>query len=124
MGGEQGFRALVAFQGNQPVEESPGDPHGVAAARAEAALLREGFSVARNTPYAGGHTTVLHGRPASGRHALQIEINRALYLDENKITRKASFEPVRARLVRAMEQLNVLSAGQLGRPDAPPLAAE
>jgi len=106
-----------------------GDRYGASAAphlsaRAETALLREGFSVARNTPYAGGHTTVLHGRPAMGRHALQIEINRALYLDESKITRKASFESVRARLTRAMEQLTAIPAGQLGRPDALPEAAE
>jgi N-formylglutamate deformylase len=106
-----------------------GDRYGASAApvlsaRAETALLREGFSVARNTPYAGGHTTVLHGRAAMGRHALQIEINRALYLDENRITRKASFESVRARLMRAMEHLAAIPAGQLGRPDAPPLAAE
>jgi N-formylglutamate amidohydrolase len=106
-----------------------GDRYGASAApalsaRAEQALLREGFSVARNTPYAGGHTTVLHGRAASGRHALQIEINRALYLDENKITRKASFESVRARLTRAMEHLTAISASQLGRPDALPEAAE
>jgi N-formylglutamate deformylase len=106
-----------------------GDRYGASAAphlsaRAETALLREGFSVARNTPYAGGHTTVLHGRPTMGRHALQIEINRALYLDESKITRKASFESVRARLTRAMEQLATIAVSQLGRPDATPLAAE
>ena len=51
--------------------------------------MREGFSVARNTPYAGGHTTALYGRVASGCHALQIEINRALYLDEDRIAKKA-----------------------------------
>ena len=71
-------------------------------ARAEAAFAREGFSVARNTPYAGGHTTALHGRVAAGCHALQIEINRALYLDEDRIAKKAAFETVRARLTRAM----------------------
>lgn len=106
-----------------------GDRYGAAAApvlsaRAETALLREGFSVARNTPYAGGHTTVLHGRTALGRHALQIEINRALYLDENRVIKKASFESVRARLTRAMEQITAIPAAQLRRPDAAPLAAE
>jgi N-formylglutamate amidohydrolase len=41
-----------------------------------------GYRVARNAPYAGGYTTEHYGRPASRTHALQIEISRALYLDE------------------------------------------
>ena len=42
---------------------------------------REGLVVARNHPYAGGHTLDRHGRPREGRHAIQIEIDRSLYLD-------------------------------------------
>jgi N-formylglutamate deformylase len=106
-----------------------GDRYGASAApaltaRAEQAFTREGFSVARNTPYAGGHTTVLYGRVASGSHALQIEINRALYLDEDKIAKKASFESVRARLTRAMAWLTAIPLSHLGRPTALPEAAE
>ena len=106
-----------------------GDRYGASAApqltaRAEAALTREGFSVARNTPYAGGYTTALYGRVASGCHALQIEINRALYLDEDKITKKPAFESVRARLTRAMQWLTAIPLSQLGRPDSLPEAAE
>ena len=106
-----------------------GDRYGASAApalttRAESALVREGFSVARNTPYAGGHTTVLYGKVASGCHALQIEINRALYLDEDRIAKKAAFESVRARLTRAMQELTAIARSQLGRPDALPEAAE
>jgi N-formylglutamate deformylase len=106
-----------------------GDRYGASAApqltaRAEAALTREGFSVARNTPYAGGYTTTLYGRVASGCHALQIEINRALYLDEDKIVKKAGFESVRARLMRAMQWLSAIPLSHLGRPDALPEAAE
>ena len=106
-----------------------GDRYGASAApqltaRAEAALTREGFSVARNTPYAGGYTTALYGRVASGCHALQIEINRALYLDEDRITKKAGFESVRTRLMRAMQGLMAIPLSQLGRPDALPEAAE
>lgn len=41
-----------------------------------------GYRVARNAPYAGGYTTEHYGRPASRTHALQVEISRALYLDE------------------------------------------
>jgi N-formylglutamate amidohydrolase len=105
-----------------------GDRYGASAAplltaRAEAAFAREGFSVARNTPYAGGHTTVLYGKVASGCHALQVEINRALYLDEDKIAKKTSFESVRARLTRAMEFLTAMPLSQLGG-NPLPLAAE
>ena len=106
-----------------------GDRYGASAspqltARADAAFAREGFTVARNTPYAGGHTTTLHGRVADGCHALQIEINRALYLDEDRIVKKAGFESVRARLMRAMQGLMAIPLSQLGRPDALPAAAE
>lgn len=45
-------------------------------------LRRMGYSVSRNKPYAGGFITEHYGRPSSGLHALQIEINRGLYLDE------------------------------------------
>jgi N-formylglutamate amidohydrolase len=106
-----------------------GDRYGASAApaltaRAESAFLREGFSVARNTPYAGGHTTVQYGRVASGCHALQIEINRALYLDEDRIAKRACFESVRARLTRVLEHLTGISISSLGRPSSLPEAAE
>ncbi|HVW74839.1 MAG TPA: N-formylglutamate amidohydrolase [Rhizomicrobium sp.] len=106
-----------------------GDRYGASAApaltaRAESAFVREGFSVARNTPYAGGHTTVLHGRVAAGCHALQIEVNRALYLDEDKIVKKAAFEAVKSRLTRALRAMMAIPLAQLGRPDSRPEAAE
>ena len=106
-----------------------GDRYGASAAasltaRTETAFVREGFSVARNTPYAGGHTTVLHGRPGAGCHALQIEVNRALYLDEEKIVKKAAFEMVRERLTRALRSVVAMPLSQLGRPSSLPEAAE
>lgn len=48
-------------------------------------LEKLGYRVARNAPYAGGYTTEHYGRPDRGTHALQIEINRALYLDEKTL---------------------------------------
>jgi N-formylglutamate amidohydrolase len=42
---------------------------------------RAGLRVARNTPYAGAHTLDRHGRPSSGIHAIQIELDRTLYLE-------------------------------------------
>ena len=52
----------------------------------EAALEARGYRVARNAPYAGGYTTEHYGRPARRTHAIQVEINRGLYMDE--ITRQ------------------------------------
>jgi N-formylglutamate deformylase len=106
-----------------------GDRYGASAApaltaRAEAAFSREGFSVARNTPYAGGHTTVQYGKVAQGCHALQIEINRALYLDEERIAKRASFEAVKSRLTRALRHLTAIPLSDLGSPDSLPEAAE
>jgi N-formylglutamate amidohydrolase len=106
-----------------------GDRYGASAARAltarvESAFAREGFSVARNTPYAGGYSTVLHGRVASGSHALQIGVNRALYLDEDRIVKKPAFETVRERLTRALRTVVAMPLSQLGGSDPLPEAAE
>ena len=54
---------------------------------AERVLLDQGYSVARNAPYAGGHTVQRYGQPATGTHALQIEVSRGLYMDERRIER-------------------------------------
>ena len=56
---------------------------------AEACLQARGFNVVRNFPYAGGYTTRHYGQPGAGIHALQIEINRDLYMDEAALTRKS-----------------------------------
>jgi N-formylglutamate amidohydrolase len=56
--------------------------------------------VSRNTPYAGGYTTEHYGRPGRRSHALQIEINRALYLDEVKLAPTAGFTELQANLAR------------------------
>ena len=69
-----------------------GDCHGVSCATvltdvAENTLVALGYRVQRNQPYAGGFITRHYGRPHKGQHALQIEINRALYMDECAIQR-------------------------------------
>lgn len=55
---------------------------------AEETLRGLGYRVVRNAPYAGGHTTRYYGQPAEGVHALQIEINRRLYMDESTHRRR------------------------------------
>src|SRR5947199_7695726 len=54
---------------------------------ARAVLAERSFVVALNAPYAGGFTTGHYGHPRRGRHALQIEINRSLYMDERSYAR-------------------------------------
>ena len=105
-----------------------GDRLGLAAApqvtyAAECAFAGQGFSVARNTPYAGGHTTQLYGRPEASVHALQIEINRALYLDEDRIERGIRFAEMRRRVAAALRDL-VAFRGLEAPASTPKLAAE
>ncbi len=69
---------------------------------AEQSFARSGFTVTRNAPYAGGHTTSLYARRADGCYALQIEISRALYLDEDNIVASGHFADVQTRLYEAL----------------------
>jgi N-formylglutamate deformylase len=80
-----------------------GDCYGEAAApeligQTQKILSGLGFSVARNAPYAGGYTTHLYGRPHEGVHAIQVEVSRALYLDETLMEKSAGFTSCRDRL--------------------------
>ncbi|HVL72728.1 MAG TPA: N-formylglutamate amidohydrolase [Beijerinckiaceae bacterium] len=74
-----------------------GDRYGTSCATAltdlvDLALRARGYTVVRNKPYAGGFITEHYGEPALGRHALQIEINRALYMDERGLQRHSGFD--------------------------------
>jgi N-formylglutamate amidohydrolase len=64
-----------------------------------------GFSAVRNKPYAGGFITEHYGRPVRGLHALQIEINRALYVDEATLEKKREFPVIAAALSTFMRQM-------------------
>jgi N-formylglutamate amidohydrolase len=67
----------------------------------EQTLRGLGYSVSRNKPYAGGFITEHYGNPAAGLHAIQLEINRALYMDERRYERSTNF----VRLAADMETL-------------------
>ena len=78
--------------------------------RVEAALRQLGYAVARNNPYSGGFVTQHYGQPDEDVHALQIEINRGLYLDEATLERGPGF----TRLAGGMREL-VRSIGEIAR---------
>ncbi|MEM9169464.1 MAG: N-formylglutamate amidohydrolase [Pseudomonadota bacterium] len=100
--------------GEKPIDFVLGDRFGAACAPSltslvERTLMKMGYSVSRNAPYAGGYVAAAYGRPAEGVHVLQLEINRALYLDERRITRTEGFEPLRDNmhvLVGALTRLD------------------
>ncbi|MBR9764617.1 MAG: N-formylglutamate amidohydrolase [Rhodobacteraceae bacterium] len=84
----------------------------------EAAFTSAGLSVIRNAPFAGAYVTQHYGRPARGQHAVQVEIDRALYMDEARIEPRADFEEF-ARLIRDV----IARIVQIGGAELP-LAAE
>ncbi len=71
----------------------------------ERTFRREGLSVTRNAPYAGGYTTRRYGRPRRGVHVLQIEINRALYMDEMKVEKSRGFEAIQDQISRLISDI-------------------
>jgi N-formylglutamate amidohydrolase len=78
-----------------------GDRYGTSCApllpdRVEETLSGLGYSVGRNKPYAGGFITEHYGNPASGLHAVQLELNRAVYMDERRRERGPRFGQVAA----------------------------
>lgn len=80
-----------------------GDRYGTSAAaelsRVAVELLQQlGYAVTRNKPYAGGFITEHYGRPTRGLHALQIEINRSLYIDEATLVKRPGFAALEADL--------------------------
>jgi len=104
-----------------------GDRYGMSAApmlvrAAERAFEGQGFSVARNVPYAGGYTTIVHGRPARGTQAIQVEINRALYLDEETIEPSSRFAEIQSRVGNALRDMMAAETARLSstvrRPEA------
>jgi len=68
-----------------------------------------GFTVARNNPFAGGYITRHYGDPANGVHAMQIEIDRSLYMDESRIECHKDFEAFQARLSATLTRISSLS---------------
>ena len=80
----------------------------------EDTMTRLGYSVGRNKPYAGGFITEHYGNPASGLHAIQIELNRAIYMDERRREKSARFAQVAADFAALADVLANVPLGDLG----------
>ena len=75
--------------------------------------------VTRNTPFASAYITQAYGRPGRARHAVQVEIDRALYMNERLIRPNGNFEAFRKLLSGVIHEI-----AEIGRAEARPLAAE
>lgn len=116
--------AVPSFGRAQP-DVVLGDCHGSACNRditaiAERVLADLGLSVVRNKPYAGGYTTRHYARPEAGIQTLQIEVNRALYMDESAIRKNAGFDRLAERIRILVARLAKIEPGQI----SPRYAAE
>jgi N-formylglutamate amidohydrolase len=78
---------------------------GIVAEVIEHVLRERGYVVSRNKPYAGGFITEHYGNPAAGLHTVQLEVNRALYMDERRYERSESFAKLAAHLVALAERM-------------------
>ncbi len=97
-------------RGNQRVDFILGNGHGKTCPQAlinfvDAGLTDLGYDVRRNHPYSGGYTTRHYGNPEKGVHALQIEINRIIYMDEITITQEPGFNCLAQDLKLFVEKL-------------------
>ncbi len=99
-----------------------GDRYGATAGRevmerVEAAFSAAGLRVGRNAPFAGAYVAQAYGRPSRGVHVVQVEIDRALYMDEVRVERLAGFAEFRALIAGVVADL-------VSGPEAERLAAE
>lgn len=79
----------------------------------ERRLGEDGYIVLRNKPFAGGFTTRHYGAPRNGVHAVQIEVNRLLYMDEMRIEKNAGFPVLQDRISGLIATLAELTAQDL-----------
>ena len=106
--------------GDDRVDVVLGDANGTSCAPhvtrlAQRAFQDLGYRVVMNTPYAGGFTTRHYGTPATHGHALQIEVNRTLYMDEQAILRSHGFAKLAADISTVIEAICAVDVNALKR---------
>lgn len=82
----------------------------------EQKLTQLGYTVVRNKPYAGGFITQKYGVPHDNQHCIQIEINRSLYMDEEKLVLHDGFEQLKEAMMQVMSTLASLANDILTAP--------
>ncbi|WP_415221456.1 N-formylglutamate amidohydrolase [Pseudophaeobacter arcticus] len=95
--------ATLPARGAAPPEVVLGDRFGSSAGtvvmdQVEAAFVGAGLRVARNAPFAGAYITRTYGRPSRGQHAVQVEIDRSLYMNETEVCPNENFAAFRELL--------------------------
>ncbi len=80
----------------------------------ESLFRARGYTTARNSPYAGGYATLAHGQPSLGRHALQIELRRRLYLDEAKVEPHEGFLTLRRHMGEIAREICAYTRAEVG----------
>ena len=113
----------ISHRGLSRPEVVLGDRFGAAASsdivdRIEAAFVGAGLKVVRNAPFAGAYITQHYGRPSRNQHAVQIEIDRALYMNEAMVRPNGNFQSFQGLISKVVQEIT-----QIGRQELP-LAAE
>lgn len=113
----------IAGTGLRRPEIVLGDRFGTAAGadvieRVESAFHRAGFRTVRNTPFAGAYIAQTYGQPSRDHHAIQVEIDRALYMNEREIRPNGNFMSFRRQLHAVLAEITGIGRHEM------PLAAE
>jgi len=107
-------RVLADGMVDRAVADRPERPEALVPVPLHAARLRErGYNVTVNDPYKGVELVRAFGRPEEGRHSLQIEIRRPVYMDEDTREPNAGFEPLRAHLDQLLAVIAAYVRGAL-----------
>jgi N-formylglutamate amidohydrolase len=119
----EALNAMARKPGQSRPEVVLGDRFGASASgevmdRLEAAFRAEGLTVSRNSPFAGAYIVQTYGRPSRARHAVQIELDRALYMNEELIRPNGRFHQVKRLVTEVLRQMIQ------GDAEALPVAAE
>ncbi|WP_341862927.1 N-formylglutamate amidohydrolase [Gymnodinialimonas sp. 57CJ19] len=84
----------------------------------EQGFLDAGLIVSRNAPFAGAHITQRYGRPSRGHHAVQVEIDRSLYMEERMVRPNGNFDAMKQTMAQVLARVIGAMPGRV------PLAAE
>ncbi|MEO1292156.1 MAG: N-formylglutamate amidohydrolase [Pseudomonadota bacterium] len=110
-----GATSLGAVRHGRTADVVLGDRFGVSAlpetvAIVEQAFVEAGFRVGRNAPFAGGYITERYGRPAMNVCAIQVEIDRGLYLDQTRIVPTAGFDALQRALIPVIQRICAIAS--------------